>query len=95
MNLRTLLKIRSDQDVYESVNIDRAAVYTHLVFELVGILVFFLVEVDEVVRDAFLGPGVHIPADLKGVACDVADFYVLGNRKFLHLGNAAVQGLIS
>ncbi len=53
MNLRTLLKIRSDQDVYESVNIDRAVVYTHLVFELVGILVFFLVEVDEVVCDAF------------------------------------------
>lgn len=64
-------------------------------FELVSILVFFLVEVDEVVCDAFLGPGVRIPADLKGVACYVADFDVLGNWKFLHLGNTTVQGLIS
>jgi len=68
---------------------------THLVFELVSILVFFLVEVNEVVCDAFLGPGVHIPADFKGVACDVADFDALGNWKFLHLGNATVQGFIS
>lgn len=63
-------------------------------FEFVGVLVFFFVKVDEVVCDALSGLWVHVPADLKGVTRDVADFDVLGNREFLHLSDAAVQRLI-
>lgn len=62
----------------------------YLVFELVGVLVLFLVEVDEVVSDALLDPGLHVPANLEGVTCDVADLDVLRDRKLLHLYDAAV-----
>lgn len=34
---------------------------TYLVLKLVGILVLFLVEVNEVVSDSFLGFGIHLP----------------------------------
>lgn len=66
----------------------------HLVFELVGVLVLFLVQVDEVVCDSFFDPGVHVPADLEGVTRDVADFDVLRHREFFHLGYPAVLGLV-
>ena len=64
-------------------------------FKLVGVLVLLLVEIDEVVCDAFLHAGLHVPADLEGVAGDVADLDVLRDRKFLHLHDAAVLGFIS
>lgn len=52
--------------------------------ELVGVLVLLLVQVDEVVRDALLAARLHVPADLEGVAGDVADLDALRNRKLLH-----------
>ena len=61
----------------------------YLVFELVGVLVLFLVEVDEVVSDTLLDSGLHVPANLEGVTCDVADLDVLRDRKLLHLYDAA------
>lgn len=66
----------------------------YLVFELVGILVLFLVQVNEVVRDSLLGSGIHVPTDLERVTCDVADFDMLRHRKFFHLSNPAVLGLV-
>ena len=53
--------------------------------ELVRVLVLLLVQVDEVVCDAILDLGVHVPADLEGVTRDVADLDVLGHRQLLHL----------
>lgn len=49
-------------------------------FKLVGILVLFLVQVDEVVCDSLFDPGIHVPADLERVARDVADFDMLRHR---------------
>lgn len=59
--------------------------FSHLVFELVGVFVLLLVQVDEVVRDALLAARLHVPADLEGVAGDVADLDVLRNRELLQL----------
>lgn len=64
-------------------------------FELVGVLVLLLVQVDEVVRDALLAVRLHVPADLEGVAGDVADLDVLRDGELLHLGEAAVLGFAS
>lgn len=41
-------------------------------------------------RDALLAARLHVPADLEGVAGDVADLDVLRDGKLLHLGEAAV-----
>lgn len=59
-------------------------------FELVGVLVLLLVQVDEVVRDLLFGARVHVPADLKGVAGDVADPNVHGHGE-LHLHAALLH----
>lgn len=67
----------------------------YLVFELVGILVLLLIEVNEVVSDALLDTGLHVPANLERVTCDVADLDVLRDRKLLHLYDAAVLGFIT
>lgn len=64
-------------------------------FELVRVLVLLLVQVDEVVRDALLAARLHVPADLEGVAGDVADLDVLRDGELLHLGEAAVLGFAS
>lgn len=53
-------------------------------FELVRVLVLLLVQVNEVVCDALLGASLHVPADLEGVAGDVADLDVLRNGKLFH-----------
>ncbi len=67
----------------------------YLVFELVWVFVFLLVQVNEVVRDALLAARLHVPAYLEGVAGDVADLDVLRNRELLHLGDAAILGFTS
>lgn len=54
-------------------------------FELVGVFVLLLVQVNEVVRDALLAARLHVPADPEGVTGDVADLDVLRNRELLHL----------
>lgn len=46
-------------------------------------------------RDALLAARLHVPADLEGVAGDVADLDVLRNGELLHLGDAAVLGFTS
>lgn len=61
-------------------------------FELIGVLVLLLVEVNEIVSDALLAAGLHVPADLEGVAGDVADLDFLRNGELLH---PAVLGLTS
>lgn len=63
---------------------------THLVFELVGVLVLLLVEVDEVVRDPLRASAVHVPADLERVTGDVADPDLLRNWQVVHVSEAAV-----
>lgn len=63
--------------------------------ELVGVFVFFLVQVDEVVRDALPAAWFHVPADLEGVTGDVADLDVPRNRELLQLRDAAVLGFTS
>lgn len=68
---------------------------TDLVFKLVGIFVLLLVQIDEVMSDAFFVPWLHVPADLEGVTCDVADLNVLRDRKLLHLRDTAVLGFTS
>lgn len=68
---------------------------TNLVFELVGVLVLLLVQIDEVMRDALFVARLHVPADLEGVAGDVADLNVLRNGELLHLRDAAVLGFTS
>jgi len=65
------------------------------VFELVRVLVLFLVQVNEVVCDALLAARLHVPADLEGVAGDVADLDILRNRELLHLRYAAILGFTS
>lgn len=67
----------------------------YLVFELVGVFVFLLVQVNEVVCNALLAARLHVPADFEGVAGDVADLDVLRNRELLHLRDAAVLGFTS
>lgn len=67
----------------------------HLVFELVGVFVLLLVQVNEVVCDALLAARLHVPADLEGVTGDVADLDVLRDRELLHLRDAAVLGFTS
>lgn len=42
--------------------------------------------------DALLAARLHVPADLEGVAGDVADLDVLRDGKLLHLREAAVLG---
>lgn len=64
----------------------------HLVLELVGVLVLLLVQVDEVVCDLVFGARVHVPADLKRVAGDVADPNVRRHGE-LHLHHAALLRL--
>lgn len=64
-------------------------------FELVGVLVLLLVQIDEVMRDALFVAWLHVPADLEGVAGDVADLNVLRNGQLLHLRDAAVLGFTS
>lgn len=49
-------------------------------FKLVGVFVFLLVEVDEVVCDPFSASAFHVPADLEGVTGDVTDTDVLRYR---------------
>lgn len=61
-------------------------------FELVGVLVLLLVQVDEVVCDLLFGARVHVPADLKGVAGDVANPNVHGHGE-LHLHHTALLHL--
>lgn len=64
-------------------------------FELVGVFVLLLVQVNEVVSDALFAAWLHVPADFEGVAGDVADLDVLRNRKLLHLRDAAILGFSS
>lgn len=45
--------------------------------------------------DALLAAWLHVPADLEGVAGDVADLDVLRNGELLHLRDAAVLGFTS
>lgn len=45
--------------------------------------------------DAFFVPWLHVPADLEGVAGDVADLNVLRDGELLHLRDAAVLGFTS
>lgn len=59
-------------------------------FKFVGILVFFLVEIDEVMSNAVLGLRIHVPRNLKGVTRDVTYFDVVRDWEFLHLCNATV-----
>lgn len=59
-------------------------------FELVGVLVLLLVEVDEVVRDPLSASAVHVPADLEGIAGDVTDPDLPRNRQVVHVPEAAV-----
>lgn len=68
---------------------------TNLVFELVGVLVLLLVQIDEVMRDALFVAWLRVPADLEGVAGDVADLDVLRDGELLHLRDAAVLGFTS
>lgn len=63
-------------------------------FELIGVLVFLLVQVNEVVCDALLAARLHVPADLEGVTGDVADLDVLWHRELL-LRKAAILGFTS
>lgn len=63
---------------------------THLVFELVLLLVLRLVEVDEVVCDPVSASALHVPADLEGIAGDATDPDLLRNRQVVHVPDAAV-----
>lgn len=45
--------------------------------------------------DALLAARLHVPADLEGVAGDVADLDVLRNRELLRLRDAAILGFTS
>lgn len=64
-------------------------------FKLVGVFVLLLVQIDEVMSDAFFVPWLHVPADLEGVTCDVADLNVLRDGELLHLRDTAVLGFTS
>lgn len=66
----------------------------YLVFKFVGILVFFLVEINEVMSDAILGFRIHIPRNLEGITRDVTYFDIVWDRKFLHLCNPTVLWFI-
>lgn len=66
---------------------------SHHVLELVGALVFLLVQVNKVMRDPILASALHVPADLEGVACDVADQDLLRNRQLVPVPDAAVRRL--
>lgn len=63
-------------------------------FKFVGILVFFLVEIDEVMSNAVLGLRIHLPRNLEGITCDVTYFDVVRDWKFLHLCNPTVLWFI-
>lgn len=43
-------------------------------------------------RDALLAARLHVPADLEGVAGDVADLDAPWNGELLHVGEAAILG---
>lgn len=62
----------------------------YLVFEFVGILVFFLVEIDEVMSNAVLGFRIHVPRNLERITRDVTYFDVVWDGKLLHLCNPTV-----
>lgn len=64
-------------------------------FKLVGVFVLLLVQIDEVMSDAFFVPWLHVPTDLEGVTCDVADLNVLRDGELLHLRDTAVLGFTS
>lgn len=64
-------------------------------FKLVGVFVLLLVQIDEVMSDAFFVPWLHVPADLEGVTCDVADLNVLRDGELLHLRDTAILGFTS
>lgn len=64
-------------------------------FKLVGVLVLLLVQIDEVVSDAFFVAWLHVPADLEGVAGDAADLDALRDGELARLRDAAVLGLTS
>lgn len=63
-------------------------------FEFVGILVFFLVEIDEVMSNAILGFRIHVPRNLEGVTRDVTYFDVVWDWKLLHLCNPTILWFI-
>lgn len=66
----------------------------YLVFEFVGILVFFLVEIDEVMSNAILGFRIHVPRNLEGITRDVTYFDVVWDWKLLHLCNPTILWFI-
>lgn len=63
---------------------------TDLVFELVGVLVLRLVEVNEVVCDPVSASAVHVPADSKRITGDVTDPDLLRDREVIHIPKASV-----
>lgn len=64
-------------------------------FKLVGVFVLLLVQINEVMSDVFFVLWLHVPADLEGVTCDVADLNVLRDGEVIHLRDTAVLGFTS
>lgn len=67
--------------------------FPDLEFELVGVSVLSLVEVNEVVRDPLFASGLHVPADPEGVTGDVTDPDLPRDRQVTAIPEARVGGL--
>lgn len=59
--------------------------FTHPVLELVGILVFLLVEVNEIMGDPLQVTVFHGPGDTERVAGDIVDLNAVGGGQQLHV----------
>lgn len=66
---------------------------THLVLELVAVLVLLLVEVDEVVRDPVSATAVHLPADPERVTGDMTDPDLPRDWQVVHVPKAPARRL--
>lgn len=61
------------------------ASFTHPVLELVGILIFLLVQVNEIMGDPLQVTIFHGPGDTEGVTGDIVDLDAVGGRQQLHV----------
>lgn len=81
---QNILILRKDANEYKYV------LGFYLVFKFIGVLVLFLVEVNEIVCNTVLWFGIHFPWNLEWVTSNIAYFDVMWYRKFFHLCYATI-----